>query len=74
MMSVESPSLPNVVKLLTVEEALDLLRISRTTLHQLIRSGQLPAVKFGRRTLFRATAIEGLIESHESKPTPPRLK
>ena len=55
-------------KLLTVDEVLEHLRISRTKLHQLVRAGELLAVKFGRRTLFRAAAVQAFIEAAETRP------
>lgn len=64
----------NVEQLLTVEEVLASLRISRSKLHQLVRSGELRAVKFGRRTLFRAQSVRALIDSKEVKPDKPHVK
>ena len=58
-------SISSVENLLTVKEALAHLRISRTKLHQLVRCGELKAVKFGRKTLFRSSAIQAVIEAHE---------
>lgn len=55
----------NVENLLTVEEAMAVLRLSRSKLHQMVRKGELAAVKFGRRTLFRRAALDALITSHE---------
>lgn len=64
----------NVEQLLTVEETMERLRLSRSKLHQLVRAGELRAVKFGRRTLFRAAALQAFIESHEVTVEPPGLK
>lgn len=61
----------NVENLLTVEEALEYLRISRSKLHQMVRSGELAAIKFGRRTLFRRAALDALISAHETVAAPP---
>jgi excisionase family DNA binding protein len=60
----------NVENLLTVEEALQYLRISRSKLHQMVRKGELAAVKFGRRTLFRKAALDALITAHETVAKP----
>lgn len=60
-------------QLLTVEEAMSVLRISRSKLHQMVRGGELAAVKFGRRTLFRRAALDALISSHETVAQPARL-
>jgi excisionase family DNA binding protein len=55
-----------VEQLLEVPEVLALLHISRSKLHEYVRDGELRAVKFGRRTLFRAQAIQAFIEAHET--------
>ncbi|MCC6747986.1 MAG: helix-turn-helix domain-containing protein [Deltaproteobacteria bacterium] len=54
-------------KLLTVDEALEVLRISRSKLHQLVRQGELAAVRLGRRTPFRPEALSELVASHETR-------
>lgn len=60
----------NVEELLEVDQALQKLHISRTKLHALVRAGELPAVKFGRRTLFRAASLQAFIEAHETRAKP----
>jgi excisionase family DNA binding protein len=45
----------------TVNDTLDLLSIGRTSLYALVKDGQLPAVKFGKRTLFYAADIAALM-------------
>lgn len=60
-------ALMSVEHLLDVAQALETLHISRSQLHKYVRDGELRAVKFGRRTLFRANAIQAFIESHETK-------
>jgi excisionase family DNA binding protein len=60
-------------KLMTVTEALEALRISRSKLHQEVRSGQLKVVKIGRKTLFRASALQAYIEGHESRDEKAKL-
>ncbi|RNL84314.1 helix-turn-helix domain-containing protein [Halostreptopolyspora alba] len=42
---------------LTVDEAAARLRVSRWTLYNLIRSGQLRTIKIGRRRLVPAAAL-----------------
>jgi excisionase family DNA binding protein len=44
--------------LLTVQEVAEGLRISRWTVYQLIRSGQLESVKIGRRRLLLQSSLE----------------
>ncbi|MFI7586268.1 helix-turn-helix domain-containing protein [Spongisporangium articulatum] len=48
----------NLIPLLyRVEEAMQLLRLSRTVIYELIRSGRLRSVKEGRARLIPASAI-----------------
>lgn len=56
--------------LLTVDEVASALRLSRRTVYQMVRDGELVAVKFGRRTLFRQVAVDALIASHEQRAKP----
>jgi excisionase family DNA binding protein len=58
--------------LLTLAETAKLLRISRGKLHALVRAGELKAVKFGRRTLFRAASVAEFVDAHEKRATPAR--
>lgn len=67
-------SVTSVEQLLTVDETMEHLRISRSKLHELVRDGELPAVKFGRRTLFRAAALQAFITAHEVRVEPVALK
>jgi excisionase family DNA binding protein len=45
----------------SVNDTLDLLSIGRTSLYELVKNGDLPAVKLGKRTLFYATDIAALM-------------
>lgn len=47
--------------LLTVSEACDYLRISRSTLYRFIALGYIVPLKSGRRSLFRASHIEAIL-------------
>ncbi len=49
-----------------MEEAAAALRLSRSVLHELIRSGQLPTVKQGRRRLVPVSALAVYVASLES--------
>jgi excisionase family DNA binding protein len=49
-------------KLLTVEEVMQVLRISRPTLYRMLRAAKLEPVKIGKRTLFEMTDIRALID------------
>jgi excisionase family DNA binding protein len=59
-------------KLLTVEDLMGALRISRPTLYRLLKSGQLIPVRIGKRTLFDPADIRSFIEA--SKNVSPRTK
>jgi excisionase family DNA binding protein len=52
-----------------VEEAAAALRLSRSMLYELIRSGQLRTVKQGRRRLVPVTALAEYVASLESAVT-----
>lgn len=54
-----APALPSV---LTIGEVCALLKVSRWTIYQLIRSRQLATIKLGRRRVVPATAVVALIE------------
>jgi excisionase family DNA binding protein len=45
----------------SVNDTLGLLSIGRTSLYELVKSGDLPAVKLGRKTLFYAPDIAALL-------------
>jgi excisionase family DNA binding protein len=52
---------------LTVEEAGDLLGISRALAYEMARTGQLPTLRFGKRIVVPKKAIETMLE--RSVPT-----
>lgn len=58
------------VDLLEVPEVIDRLKLSRTQLHRYVRSGELTAVKFGRRTMFCASDLEEFIKRHKTRIVP----
>jgi len=47
---------------ITIQEAGNLLRISKSTVLRNLKSGSILSVKIGRRTLIPSLAIEGLIK------------
>ena len=49
-------------KLLTVQDVMGILRISRPTLYRMLKTGGLRPVRIGKRTLFDPVDIRGLIE------------
>jgi excisionase family DNA binding protein len=57
----EPPMVPAV--LYRVDEAADALRLSRSLIYELIRSGRLTTVKAGRRRLVPVSALEEYVSS-----------
>lgn len=53
---------------LTVSEAAQALGIGETLARELIRTGQLPVLRLGRRVLIARAAIERLLETGEMGP------
>lgn len=51
--------------LLRTSEVARLLSLSRTTIHELVNSGQLPAVRVGRAIRISRAAVERFIEQHQ---------
>jgi excisionase family DNA binding protein len=49
-------------RLLTVEETMSLLRISKPTLYRLVSTGQLIATRIGGRTLFDLKDLNDFVE------------
>ncbi|HEV2557814.1 MAG TPA: helix-turn-helix domain-containing protein [Microvirga sp.] len=58
--------------LITLREACELTRISRATIYNMIRKGELPVVKLGRRTLIRAEHLAAFIDARTMKPVTPQ--
>jgi excisionase family DNA binding protein len=56
--------------LLTVVEVGDVLNVSRSTVYRLIRSGALPVVKLGDRTLVTPDDIATLIARNRRRSDP----
>ncbi len=58
-------------RLLTVQDIMALLRISRPTLYRLLKSGRLVPVRIGKRTLFDPEDIRSFVEASK-KASPDR--
>jgi excisionase family DNA binding protein len=52
----------NTAMVVTVTEAAELLGISRSLAYDLARTGQLPALRLGRRLVIPITALLSLLE------------
>jgi len=48
-------------RLLTLSEVMDALRVSRSTVFRLVRTGELRATFFGRRQLFRQADVAAMV-------------
>lgn len=59
----------NNLKLLTIKEVTELLRISKASLHKLVGQGKLVATKIGGRTLFTRKELERFIEQQTGAET-----
>jgi excisionase family DNA binding protein len=57
------------MRLLTIREACERLRISRATLYNLTKKGTLPLVKIGGKSLIKEAAIDRLIVQGASAAT-----
>lgn len=56
--------------LLTVSEAADALRLSRTSLYRLINSGELRPVRINRRVLFDVNDLRELVADRKTAGRP----
>ena len=54
-------------RLYSRKEAIQRLNCSLSTLERLIRQGELPIVRMGRKILIRESALERWIEAHEQR-------
>lgn len=52
---------------MTIDEMADCTVIRRTTLRQLIRSGKIPTLKIGRKTIIRVDTIEYFLKINEGR-------
>ncbi len=50
---------------MTIDETADYTGIGRTTLRQLIRSGKIPTLKIGRKTIIRVDTMEYFLKINE---------
>jgi excisionase family DNA binding protein len=56
---------------LTVSEAARLLRLSRAFTYELVASGEIPSVRFGRRIMIPRAAIERILDNSLATLPPP---
>ena len=65
---IREPAAAPIEPLLSIAEVREVLRISESGVYRLMRSGELPAVRIGGRTLFSPDAVRELI-SARSEPS-----
>jgi excisionase family DNA binding protein len=53
---------------MTVDELIDWIRLGRTRTHALLRSGEIPSYKLGRRRVIRRQEVEAWLEEHRDEP------
>ena len=46
---------------LTVDEAAQVMRVGRSTVYRLVREGELPLLKIGRRSVITRQAVDGFM-------------
>jgi excisionase family DNA binding protein len=54
-------------RLLNKREVCEQLRCSPSTLERLIRRGELPVVRIGRRVVLRESTVNAWIKAHEQR-------
>jgi excisionase family DNA binding protein len=55
------------MRFLTVAEVADMMRVSTMTVYRLVKSGELPAVRFGRSYRIPETAVAAAVELPNSQ-------
>ena len=53
------------IKLLTLSEAASILKISKRTLHRMIQTGQIPALKVGGQWRILKSRLEELVQEEK---------
>lgn len=55
---------------MTVQETATYLGVSKDLIYSMVKTGELPAVKLGRRILFRKEVLERWMQSQEMQAQP----
>jgi len=55
--------------LLTLKEAMAILRVGRTKIYRLLRSGEIPAIKIGKKWKIKGSELEKYINDHKYIPS-----
>ncbi len=67
-------TLLNLKTMLTINETIHLLGLSRSTIYRLVKSKKLKATKIGTRVIINKVDIEELIDSHSQTEIPDRVQ
>ena len=59
-------------KTFKIDEVSQALGIGKTTIHKLLREGELQKIKLGRSTLILAESVEALLQRHAVQAGAPR--
>jgi excisionase family DNA binding protein len=62
--------LPLERRTLTVEQAGEILGIGRGLAYELVRTGEIPSVRLGRRIVVPIAAIETILATSDTAPPP----
>ena len=52
----------------TVEEAAELLGISRNSAYEAVRKGEIPTIRLGRRILIPRSRLEAMLDQADGRP------
>ena len=55
-----------------IDEVAQALSLGKTTIHKLLREGELQKIKLGRATLISAESVDALIQRHAVQAGAPR--
>lgn len=53
---------PAAMRLLTVQEVADVMRVSTMTVYRMVHAGEIPAIRFGRSFRIPESAVSQLID------------
>lgn len=69
MPAYESPETAALEPLLNLQGASRMLGLAESTCRKLVRLGQLPAIRIGRRLLFEPSALRSFVQDHSTVRT-----
>ncbi len=63
-------NLADLPDVLTVPEACSVLRLGRNAMYEVIRTGEIPSLRIGRRILIPKRVLERFIDQRATQPDP----